>query len=141
MRTIYKVRALVTDQAGGALAIEADADHVLQLPGGSRKAKEPRRAALRRELWEELGHTVRIQRKAATVEVQRNGVREVTDFYLVQVKGGKGKPQLTGRELARGLRVTRYESAKALRKELKQRVRQFGRSAAARDLRLVSLAV
>jgi len=141
MTKIFKVRALVLDADGSALAIEADAAHVLQLPGGSRKAAECPIKALRREMREELGHTVRIVRHVGQHAVKRNGAKEITDFFVVQIKGGHGRPSLTGREAARGLRVCRYDSPRALRKALKKRVKAHGRSAAQRDLTLVSLAL
>lgn len=141
MTKIFKVRALVLDADGSALAIEADAAHVLQLPGGSRKAKECPIKALRREMLEELGHTVKIHKHAGRIKVRRNGAQEITDFFVVSIKGGHGRPSLTGREAARGLRVCRYPSPQALRKALKKRVKAHGRSAAQRDLTLVSLAL
>jgi len=141
MTKIYKVRALVIDSQGRALAIEADAPHVLQLPGGSRKAKEDKIKALRREMREELGHTIKKVRHVRKIKVRRNGATEITDFYVCRIKGGHGRPSLTGREARRGLRVCRYESPKALHKALKRRVKAHGRSAAQRDLTLVSSAV
>lgn len=141
MKKIYKVRALVLDGDGSALAIEANEPHVLQLPGGGRKPKENAIKALKREMREELGHRVGDIRHVRRLKVNRNGCREITDFYIVRIKGGRGRPKLTGREAARGLRVCRYESPHALRSALQDRVQVHGRSAARRDLRLVSLTV
>lgn len=141
MTKIYKVRALVLDRDGSALAIEADAPHVLQLPGGGRKRGENKVKALKREIREELGHTIRVLTYGGRITVRRNGITEVTDFYTVQITGGHGRPSLTGRERARGLRVSRFASAHHLKRELKGRVKAHHRSAARRDLRLVSLTV
>ena len=140
-KKIYKVRALVLDGDGSALAIEADAPHVLQLPGGSRKPKENPIKALKREMREETGHKIGSIRHVRRLKVNRAGCREITDFYVVRIKGGRKAPKLTGREAARGLRVCRYESPHALRSALQDRVQAYGRSAARRDLRLVSLTV
>lgn len=140
-KKIYKVRALVLDHDDSALAIEADAAHVLQLPGGSRKPKEDPVKALRRELREEVGHKIGSIRHVRRIKISRNGCREITDFYVVRIKGGRKAPKLTGREAARGLRVCRYESPHALRSALLDRVQVHGRSAARRDLRLVSAAI
>lgn len=141
MKKIYKVRALVLDGDGSALAIQADEAHVLQLPGGSRKPKEDAVKALRREMREETGHRVGQIRHVGRIKVLRNGLREITDFYVVRIKGGRGRPKLTGRETKRGLRVCRYDSPHALRNALQDRVQVYGRSAARRDLRLVSMAI
>ena len=141
MKTVYKVRALVLDKKGRAYGITGDADHVLQLPGGSRKASECPVKALHREMREELGYRVKVLGTAGDIKVKRNGVREVTTCYVVRITGGKGKPKLTGREKARGLKATRYESPKALRKALSERVTAYGRTAARRDLKLTTAAL
>lgn len=141
MKKIYKVRALVLDHDGSTLAIEADHPRVLQLPGGSRKPKENSIKALKREMREETGHKIGSVRHVRRLRVNRNGCREITDFYVVKIKGGRKDPKLTGREAARGLRVCRYDSPHALRIALQDRVQVHGRSAARRDLRLVSAAI
>jgi 8-oxo-dGTP pyrophosphatase MutT (NUDIX family) len=141
MKKIYKVRALVLDHDGSTLAIEADHPRVLQLPGGSRKPKEDPIKTLHREMREETGHKIGSIRHVRRLKVNRNGCREITDFYVVRIKGGRKKAKLTGREASRGLRVCRYESPHTLRSALQDRVQAYGRSAARRDLRLVSLTV
>lgn len=141
MKKIYKVRALVLDHDGSTLAIEADHPRVLQLPGGSRKPKEDAIKSLRREMREETGHKIGSIRHVRQLKVNRGGCREITDFYVVRIKGGRKTPKLTGREAARGLRVCRYESPHALMNALQDRVQVYGRSAARRDLRLVSAAI
>jgi len=141
MKTVHKVRAMVLDKKGRAYAIIADAPHVLQLPGGSRKPDECPIMAIRREIKEELGYKIRIIGHVTTLKVKRNGTREITTCYVVMITGGNGKPKLTGRESARGLRVCRYPSAKALRKALREREAEYGRSAVARDHALATAAL
>jgi 8-oxo-dGTP pyrophosphatase MutT (NUDIX family) len=141
MKTVHKVRAMVLDRKGRAYAIVADAPHVLQLPGGSRKADECPIMAIRREIKEELGYKIQIIGHVTTIKVKRNGTNEITTCYVVMITGGKGKPKLTGREAARGLRVCRYPSPKALRKALRKREKAYGRSAVARDHVLATAAL
>ena len=141
MRTVHKVRALVLDNRGRAYAIVADDARTLQLPGGSRKPDECPVLAIRREIKEELGRTVGALTEVTTIKVRRCGVREITTCYVATITGGKGKPKLTGREKARGLRPHRYESAEALRKALKARKTAYGRSAVVRDLKLATAAL
>jgi ADP-ribose pyrophosphatase YjhB (NUDIX family) len=136
MKTVRKVRALPVDRKGRAYGITADATHVLQLPGGGLKSGESWKDGLHREMHEELGRTVEIVGKPVKITVARNGVREITRCYPVLITGGDGRPTLTKREAARGLRVSRFPSRKALAKALKRRVARRGRSAARRDLAL-----
>jgi ADP-ribose pyrophosphatase YjhB (NUDIX family) len=141
MKTVYKVRALVTGPNGQVYAIRGNAAHVLQLPGGSRKATESPRKAIKREIREELGYEIKILAEAATIKVKRNGTHEITTCFLATIKGGNGETKLTGREAARGLRPHVYGDAHQLRKALKRTVREFGRSAAQRDLKLTTAAL
>jgi ADP-ribose pyrophosphatase YjhB (NUDIX family) len=138
-KTVFKVRALVTDEKGRVYAIRANDHHVLQLPGGSRKEDENPRKALRREIREELGFTVRILSEVATVKVKRNGTREITTFYRCEIKNRKGAPKLTARESRRGLRVKRYENVNAFCTALSVRVTRYGRSACIRDHKLTMM--
>lgn len=139
-KTVHKVRALVLDEKGRAYAIVGNAAHILQLPGGSRKASECPVKAIKREMKEELGARCTVRAVASRIKVKRNGTREHTTCYVVTIKK-PGKPKLTGREAARGLRVCRYESPTALRKALGDKVREYGRTAAARDLKLTTAAL
>lgn len=141
MKRVHKVRALVLDNRGRAYAIVADDARTLQLPGGSRKPDECPVLAIRREIKEELGRTVKSLTEVTTIKMRRCGVQEITTCYVATITGGKGKPKLTGRERARGLRPHRYESAEALRKALKARKAAYGRSAVVRDLKLATAAL
>lgn len=140
-KVVFKVRALVTDEKGRVYAIRANDHHVLQLPGGSRKPNECPRKALRREIREELGFTVRILSEVATVKVRRNGVKEVTTFYRCEIKNRKGALKLTARETRRGLRVKRYESVTHFCTALSKRVTRYQRSACIRDHKLTLMTV
>jgi ADP-ribose pyrophosphatase YjhB (NUDIX family) len=140
MKTVYKVRALVTDHKGRVYAIRAKAPHVLQLPGGSRYATESLRRALKREMREELGCKVRIISEVMTLKIKRNGTREITTFYLCRITARCGEPTLTKRERQRGLSVCRYKDLDSFRAALSERIRTYGRSACKRDYRLATAA-
>jgi ADP-ribose pyrophosphatase YjhB (NUDIX family) len=140
-RTVYKVRAVVTDADGNVYAIKAHADHVCQLPGGTRKRSEKPHKAIKREIREELGFKIKVAAIIATIEIKRNGTREITTCFHAVVVGGTGRPKLTGRERARGLHACQYESPQALHTALSRTVRAYGRSAARRDLRLMTTAL
>jgi 8-oxo-dGTP pyrophosphatase MutT (NUDIX family) len=135
-RKVRKVRAMVTDAKGRPYGIVGDAPHILQLPGGSLKSGESWRDALVREMGEEIGCEVKVTGKPVKITVHRNGVKEITRCYPVVITKKIGKPVLTGREAARGLRTKRYPSTRKLISALQSRVARYGRSAARRDLAL-----
>jgi 8-oxo-dGTP pyrophosphatase MutT (NUDIX family) len=141
MKTRYKVRGLVLDQKGRVYAMRANARHVLQLPGGSRKPSEDPIAALKREIREETGFKVRVLMELGTQTVMRCGVQEITTFYMVQIKGRARGRKLTKTERQRGLRVKRYPSVYALHTALNVRLRRYQRSAVQRDYLLVTTAL
>jgi ADP-ribose pyrophosphatase YjhB (NUDIX family) len=141
--TIHKVRAVVVNPNGAAYGITSTKQgHVLQLIGGGIKSGETRRQAILRELAEEAGFTkATILRRTKRITFNReNGTTEVTTTYYVKVAGKARKTAMTGREAKRGLRVTKFKSVKALRKALKAKAREYGRTAVLRDLNLLQAA-
>jgi len=140
MKTVYKVRALVTTERGRVIAIKGNADHVLQLPGGSVKPGEDLFAAIMRELPEETGRTIKITGTVNTSTIKRNGVKEITTLFTATTTGRTVR-KLTKRERSRGLRPVTFGDADKLAKALKRKARRYDRSAAKRDLRLVQAAL
>jgi len=140
-KTVRKVRALAVDKRGRVIGIVGDAAHVLQLPGGTIKRHESPRSAVRREVAEETGRKVKVIGKVGTFVTRRNGTREITTLYTVAVSGRVSRTRPTGREARRGLRPARYASRRALLRALQDREARYGRSAVARDVRLVQAAL
>lgn len=141
MKTRYKVRGLVLDKKGRVYAMRANKQRVLQTPGGSRKPKEDPITALKREILEETGFKIRVLMEMGTQTVIRCGVREVTTFYVVQIKGRARDPKLTKTERQRGLRVKRYSSVHAFHTALSVRLKRYRRSAVQRDHALTTAAL
>lgn len=139
MKTIHKVRAVVTDRKGRVYMIEAMNPRRIQLPGGGIKSGENLKAAVLREVAEETGFTkARILSVSKPVTVRREkGGKETSVCFHVRVAGRRRQPTLTGRERAKGLHVTRYDTVKAARRELKRRFRTYRRSAVGREISLM----
>ena len=140
MKTVHKVRALVTTKRGRVIAIKGNADHVLQLPDDSVKPGEDLFAAIMRELPEETGRTITITDTVNTTKIKRNGVVEITTLFTATATG-RTKRKMTKREKSRGLRPVTFGDADKLAKALKRKTKRYDRSAAKRDLRLVRAAL
>jgi 8-oxo-dGTP pyrophosphatase MutT (NUDIX family) len=137
--TVRKVRVVLTDEHGRTYMITGRQNHVLQLPGGSVKPGEGLRRAIRREIREETGFTVKILSATPPIAVRRSRhLTEITTCFHAVITGRAGKPAFTGREAGRGLTVTRFKSTDAALTALDRRARRYGRTAVRRDLMLAT---
>jgi 8-oxo-dGTP diphosphatase len=97
-------RAVVFDADGNVALLHATKKHFHKLPGGGIEQGEDIETALRRELIEEIGCSVKNLRELGSVEEYRNKweLHQISYCFLADLDGEKGTPDLEEDEIADG---------------------------------------
>jgi ADP-ribose pyrophosphatase YjhB (NUDIX family) len=97
-------RAVVFDADGKVALFHATKKNFHKLPGGGIEQGEDIETALRRELMEEIGCSVKNLQELGSVEEYRNegGMHQISYCFLANVDGEKGAPHLEENEIAAG---------------------------------------
>jgi len=97
-------RAIVFDADGNVALLHATKKFYHKLPGGGIEQGEDIETALRRELMEEIGCSVKNLRELGSVEECRNKweLRQISYCFSGDLDGLKGAPQLEESEIAAG---------------------------------------
>ena len=97
-------RAVVFDVDGNVALMHATKKHYHKLPGGGIEPGEDIETALRRELMEEIGCSVKNLRELGIIEEYRNkfALHQISYCFLADLDGQKGVPHLEGGEIADG---------------------------------------
>lgn len=97
-------RAVVFDIDGNVALLYATKKYYHKLPGGGIEQDEDIETALRRELIEEIGCSVKNLRELGSVEEYRNkwGLHQVSYCFLADLDGQKGATHLEEDEIANG---------------------------------------
>ncbi|MEP7166486.1 MAG: NUDIX domain-containing protein [Candidatus Woesebacteria bacterium] len=99
-------RAVVIDDNGLIALLYVASDNYYKIPGGGIEAGEDRRVALYRECMEEIGCTVEILDEIGSIIEYRKlfTLKQISYCYVAKVKGKKGKPDFTPKEIAEGFK-------------------------------------
>jgi len=114
-------RAIVLNDKGEIALIHASKNHYNKLPGGGIDPDESIKDALMREIMEETGATVVIEKKLGiTIEYlnfpqEKNGEIQVSYYFIVKVKEIKGEPSFTEEEVEDGFEFFWEMPEKALK--------------------------
>lgn len=97
-------RAVVFDVDGNVALLHASKKNFHKLPGGGIEAGEDIETALRREVSEEIGCSVKNLRELGIVEEFRNqwALHQISYCFLADLDGEKGLPHLEEDEIADG---------------------------------------
>jgi len=97
-------RAIVFDAAGNVALLHATKKHYHKLPGGGIEQGENIETALRREVMEEIGCSVKNLCELGSVEEYRNKweLHQMSYCFLADLDGEKGVPHLEENEIADG---------------------------------------
>ncbi len=97
-------RAVVFDADSNVALLHATKKHFHKLPGGGIEQGEDIETALRRELIEEIGCSVKNLRELGSVEEFRNKweLHQISYCFLADLDGEKGMPDLEEDEIADG---------------------------------------
>jgi 8-oxo-dGTP diphosphatase len=100
-------RAVVFDTDGNVALLHATQKHFHKLPRGSIEQGEDIETALRRELIEEIGCSVKKLRELGSVEEYRNKweLHQISYCFLADLDGEKGKTDLEEDEIADGFEL------------------------------------
>ncbi|HEY5220912.1 MAG TPA: NUDIX domain-containing protein [Candidatus Paceibacterota bacterium] len=97
-------RAIVFDADGNVALLNVTKKHYHKLPGGGIEQGEDIETALRRELIEEIGCSVKNLRELGSIEEYRNkwNLHQISYCFLADLDGPKGVPHLEEGEIADG---------------------------------------
>jgi len=97
-------RAVVFDVDGNIALFHSTKKYFHKLPGGGIEQGEDIETALRRELIEEIGCSVKNLRELGSIEEYRNkrGLHQISYCFLADLDGLKGIPHLEEDEIADG---------------------------------------
>ncbi len=97
-------RAVVFDADGNVALLHATKKNFHKLPGGGIEQGEDIETALRRELMEEIGCSVKNLQELGSVEEYRNGrgLHQISYCFLANVHREKGAPHPEENEIAAG---------------------------------------
>lgn len=100
-------RAVVMDPEGRVALLRVGKHSYHKLPGGGIEAGEDTAAALSREMLEEIGCTIDVQKEIGIVTEFRDQwqMRQHSHCYLAVQTGEKGQPAYTDEELADGFEI------------------------------------
>lgn len=100
-------RAVLLNEAGQVAMMYVGKDDYYKLPGGGLENEETIQAALRREIYEEVGAKLQIIQEIGVVMEYREDFEQlqISYNYLCKTKGELAAPQLTANELNHGFRL------------------------------------
>lgn len=98
-RSFDGVNAVILDKGGRVLLGKRSDVPVWALPGGGREHSESPKQAAIREVREETGLDVKVERCVGSYHCSYLGYRDVTHVFLCNIKSGKMKPNYEFLEL------------------------------------------
>lgn len=108
IKYIYRkaVRAVLMDDERKIALLNVTKKNYHKLPGGGAKTEESDFEALRRECLEEIGCDITIEKELGVIKEFRDQFEQEQDSYcyLAKVKGPKGKPKFTAKEIRQGFK-------------------------------------
>lgn len=109
-------RAVVYDSNGDVGMLHVSRHHYHKLPGGGIEDGENRYEALRRECLEELGCNIEVTGEVGQVVEYRGkfNLKQTSYCYFARVKGKRGHPSFTGKEIEDGFEVQWLPTEKAV---------------------------
>ena len=98
------VRAVLMDDERKIALLNVTKKNYHKLPGGGAKTEENDFEALRRECLEEIGCDITIEEELGIIKEFRDQFEQEQDShcYLAKVKGPKGEPKFTAKEIRQG---------------------------------------
>lgn len=106
-KTRYAARAVVLDEMGAVALLHARVHGYYKLPGGGIDDGEDVAQALAREIMEEIGSVAEVTDELGVAEEWRDDdeLHQVSHCYKAQLKGAKGTPTFTDKEIKEGFEV------------------------------------
>ncbi len=100
-------RAVVLDSRGNIALLYVATDNYYKLPGGGVEAGETIEDALHREVMEEAGCPITIQREVGMIEEHRNawGITQASYCYIATVVGPCTESSFTKQEIENGFEL------------------------------------
>mgnify|MGYP001570610093 CR=1 FL=1 len=97
-------RAIVVDDEGKIALLHVSKANYYKLPGGGLEGSEDKIVALERECQEEIGCDIEVTGEVGIVVEYRKfcKLKQISYCYLAKVKGKKGKPNFTDKEIENG---------------------------------------
>lgn len=100
------VRAIVVDEQNAVALLHVTAEAYYKIPGGGIKHKEDHESALQRECLEEIGSEVEVLAELGFIVEWRKfcNLKQISYCYFAKLKGKKGTPRYTQKELSQGFK-------------------------------------
>lgn len=97
-------RAILFNSQGQVALLKVDNGNYHKLPGGGVELDEKIEEALIREIREEVGASIQIEKKLGTIEEYRSEFRQIQEshFFICQAIGDIAEPMFTEREINDG---------------------------------------
>lgn len=97
-------RAIVIDNHNMVALLHVKNEQHYKLPGGGIEQSEDKEIALQRECREEIGSEIEVIREIGYIVEYRKifNLKQISYCYLAKLKGEKGIPSYTDKELAKG---------------------------------------
>ncbi len=121
MVTRLAARAVVLDNEGKVAVLYVNRKNQYKLPGGGIDEKESIHQGLLREIKEEAGCDVEIEKELGMIIEERHDVEEelglfqMSFCYVCKLKGQKVTPQFTKKEIKNGFELKWMDPEEALR--------------------------
>ncbi len=98
------VRVIVVDNHSMVALLHVKNKQHYKLPGGGIEESESKETALKRECREEIGSEIEIVREIGFIVEYKKilNLKQISYCYLAKLKGEKGVPHYTDKELANG---------------------------------------
>ncbi len=99
-------RAVVVDENGMVALLYILKENCYKLPGGGLEGTEDKITALKRECREEIGCDIEVVSEIGLIIEYRksSNLKQISYCYFAKVKGQKGTPNFTGKELQEGFK-------------------------------------
>ena len=99
-------RAVVVDKDGMIALLHISKENCYKLPGGGLEGTEDKITALQRECKEEIGCDIEVMGEIGSIIEHRksSNFKQISYCYFVKVKGQKGIPNFTEKELEEGFK-------------------------------------